>query len=92
MLTFKIKIDILNEQLAKKSVKLKYKKKFKKSIDIKEKLWYINLATEKSCKSQCIKKCQKSVDTKKKLWYISDALLKTANDLWKLSKTSILSS
>ena len=36
VLTFKIKIDILNEQLAKKSVKLKYKKSLKKVLTSKK--------------------------------------------------------
>ena len=51
----------------------------------------------KSDVKKFLKKIKKSVDFTKMIWYIIGAAhendsWKTANDLWKLSKTSILSS
>ena len=67
------------EQLAKKASENKAKKVFKKSVDFKKTVCYINEATcKKSCENSLIKKCQKKikkvVDIKKKKCYISDTL------------------
>ena len=53
--------------------------------------WIDNASDVKIMSKKMSKKIKKSIDIKKKIWYIiSAACKKTANDLWKLSETSIL--
>ena len=94
-MTFEDCFGILNEQLEKKCkvCKKKILKHLVFSICILEehsdklcKLIFIPVVKVKNI-------CKKSVDFTNLVWYIIDAARqKSAYDLWKLSKTSILSS